>query len=119
VRKLTTASAFFLPISSTNFPNGSLNKESVLGMKLASVNIWHLGTAVMKHFYKDHRIEVSVWLDGDEWFVGLYIYYQVERTNTLVTFSLEGKFTTYDEAVKAGLEAAQRWIDKYKPNLNT
>jgi hypothetical protein len=66
----------------------------------------------MEQFYKNHRIEISVWLDGDEWFVGLYIYYQVERTNTLVTFSLEGKFTTYDEAVKAGLEAAQQWIDR-------
>jgi hypothetical protein len=73
----------------------------------------------MEHFYKNHRIEVSVWLDSDSWFVSLYVYYQVERTNTLVTFSLKDQFTTYDEALKAGLAAAQRWIDQDKPNLNT
>ena len=81
-------------------------------MDLASSKVGISDLRAMEHFYKDHRIEVSVWLDGDEWFVGLYIYYQVECTNTLVTFSLEGKFTTYDEAVKAGLEAAQQWIDR-------
>jgi hypothetical protein len=72
----------------------------------------------MEHFYKDHRIEISVLLGGDGWFVSLYVYYQIERTNTLVTFSLKESFTTYDEAVKAGFEAAQRWIDQDKPNLN-
>jgi hypothetical protein len=65
----------------------------------------------MEHFYKDHRIDVLVWVGGDGWFVSLYIYYQLETANTLVTFSLRGKFTTYDEALKAGLAAAQRWID--------
>jgi hypothetical protein len=73
----------------------------------------------MEHFYKDHRIEVSVWLGNDGWFVSLYVYYRVERTNTLVTFSLKETFTTYDEAVNAGLVEAQRWIDKDKVNLNT
>jgi hypothetical protein len=73
----------------------------------------------MEHFYKDHRIEVSVWLGSDGWFVSLYVYYQVERTNTLVTFSLKDHFTTYDEAVNAGRAAAQRWIDQDKSNLNT
>jgi hypothetical protein len=69
--------------------------------------------------YKDHRIELSLWLVGDGWLVSLYVYYQVERTNTLVTFSLKEKFTTYDEAVKAGFEAARRWINEDKPNLDT
>jgi hypothetical protein len=73
----------------------------------------------MEHFYKDHRIEVSVWLGNDGWFVSLYVYYRVERTNTLVTFSLQETFTTYSEAVNAGLVAAQRWIDKDEANLNT
>ena len=72
----------------------------------------------MEHFYKDHRIEISVLLGGDGWFVSLYVYYQIERTNTLVTFSLKESFTTYDEAVKAGFETAVRWIDQDKPNLN-
>lgn len=75
--------------------------------------------AEMEHFYKDHRIEVSVWLGNDGWFVSLYVYYRVERTNTLVTFSLKETFTTYDQAVNAGLAAAQRWIDQDKANLNT
>jgi hypothetical protein len=73
----------------------------------------------MEHFYKDHRIEVSVWLGNDGWFVSLYVYYKVEHTNTLVTFSLKETFTTYDEAINAGLGAAQRWIDQDKANLTT
>jgi hypothetical protein len=36
-----------------------------------------------------------------------------------VTFSLKEKFTTYDEALTAGLAKAQRWIDEDKPNLTT
>jgi hypothetical protein len=73
----------------------------------------------MELFYKDHRIEVSVWLSSDGWSVSVYVYYQVERTNTLVTFALKDKFTTYDEGVKTGLAATQRWIDANKPNLTT
>lgn len=69
----------------------------------------------MEQFYKDHRIEVSLWLDGDGWSVSLFIYYREEATNILVTFSLNEKFTTYDGAVKAGLAAAQKWIDGGKP----
>ena len=69
----------------------------------------------MEQFYKDHRIEVSLWLDGDDWFVSLFIYYREEATNILVTFSLNEKFTTYDGAVKAGLAGAQKWIDGGKP----
>lgn len=65
----------------------------------------------MEQFYKDHRIEVSAWLDGDSWFVSLFIYYHEEATNILVTFSLNEKFTTHHGAVEAGLAAAQKWID--------
>jgi hypothetical protein len=75
--------------------------------------------AYMEYFYKNHRIEVSAWLENDGWFVSLYVYYPVEPTNTLVTFSLKDHFTTYDEALKTGLAAAQRWIDADKPNLTT
>jgi hypothetical protein len=74
-----------------------------------------VGRGEMEQFYKDHRIEVSVWLDGDGWFVSLFIYYHEETTNILVTFSLNEKFTTYDGAVEAGLAAAQKWIDGGKP----
>jgi hypothetical protein len=74
-------------------------------MKLASMfGIWNCRR--MEHFYKGRRIEVSVWLGGDGWFVTVYVYH----TNILVTFSLKEKFTTYGEAVKTGLVAAQTWI---------
>lgn len=75
--------------------------------------------AEMEQFYKGHHIEVTVSLDADAWFASLYVYYQVEHRNILVTFSLKERFTTYDDAVKAGLAAAQRWIDEDKPDLNT
>jgi len=71
-----------------------------------------VGRSEMEQFYKDHRIEVSLWLDGDGWFVSLFIYYHEGATNILVTFSLNEQFTTYYGAVEAGLAAAQRWIDK-------
>jgi hypothetical protein len=71
-----------------------------------------VGRAEMEHFYKNHRIEISVWLDNNGWFVSSFIYYQVEGTNILQTFSLSEKFATYDGAVRAGLAAAQKWIDE-------
>lgn len=74
-----------------------------------------VGRGEMEQFYKDHRIEVSLWLDGDGWFVSLFIYYREKATNILVTFSLNEKFTTYDGAIEAGLAAAQKWIDGGKP----
>jgi len=69
----------------------------------------------MEQFYKGHRIEVSVWRDGDGWFINLFIYYHEEARNILVTFALNDKFTTYDESVEAGFAAAQKWIDGRKP----
>jgi len=69
----------------------------------------------MEKFYRDHRIQVSTSLDGDRWFVSLFIYYHEEATNILVTFSLNESFTNYNEAVEAGLAAAQNWIDWRKP----
>jgi hypothetical protein len=69
----------------------------------------------MEKFYEDHRIEVSASLDGDCWSVSLFIYYQEEATNILVTFSLDESFTSYNGAVEAGLAAAQNWIDWRKP----
>ena len=48
----------------------------------------------MEFFYRDQRIEVSGWLDNDGSFISVYIYYRIEGTNTLVTFSLKDKFKT-------------------------
>jgi hypothetical protein len=50
----------------------------------------------------------AVWLDNDGWFVSLFVYYQEEGANILVTFSLNEKFTTYEGAVGAGFAAAQK-----------
>jgi hypothetical protein len=68
--------------------------------------------AEMEHFYRDHRIEFSVTLDGNGWTVGLFIYYSEGLQNILVTFPMIQKFKTYDDAMEAGLAAAKKWIDK-------
>jgi hypothetical protein len=73
------------------------------------------GGRKMEQFYKGYRIEVSVWRDGDGWFINLFIYYHEEARNILVTFALNDKFTTYDESVAAGFAAAQKWINGRKP----
>jgi hypothetical protein len=66
----------------------------------------------MEKFYKNHRIEISVWLDNDGWFVSVFIYYHEEAKNLLVTFPLNENFATYGEAVVAGFAVAQKWIDE-------
>jgi len=72
----------------------------------------------MDQFYKGHRIEVSVWLDGDGWFASLFIYYSKGPQNILVTFAMHDTFKTYDGAIEAALEAAQKWIDGgHKPAI--
>lgn len=73
----------------------------------------------MKRFYKGHRIKVSVWQEGDYWFARSYIHYQQEPQNELVTFTVRYPFKIYDEAIEAGLAAAQKWIDKGKPPFRT
>jgi hypothetical protein len=73
------------------------------------------GRDEMEKFYKNHRIEVSLSLEDEGWFVSLFIYYNDKDTNILVTFSLDKKFATYDGAVETGLSAAQEWIDRGKP----
>ena len=66
----------------------------------------------MEQFYKDHRIEVSAYVDGDTWFTSSYIYYSEGSRNILVTFPMNQEFKTYHEAMKAGLAAAKKWIDE-------
>lgn len=68
----------------------------------------------MEQFYKGHRIEVSALRDGDGWCAGLFIYYSEGPQNRLVTFAVNDTFRTYDQAIDAGLAAAQKWIDKGK-----
>jgi hypothetical protein len=70
------------------------------------------GLEEMEKFYKDHRIEISGWLDNDEWFVSVFITYHEQGKNILVTLPLNEQFSTYSQAVIAGFSAAQRWIDE-------
>jgi hypothetical protein len=76
-----------------------------------------VGRPEMQQFYKGHRIEVSVWLDGDGWFASLFIFYSKGPQNILVTFAMHDTFKTYDGAIEAGLAAAQKWIDEGKPAI--
>jgi hypothetical protein len=70
----------------------------------------------MENFYKNHRIQVSPWLDDNAWTVKLFIYYTEGSQNILVTFPTTQKFKTYDEAINGGLAAAKKWIDERTSN---
>jgi hypothetical protein len=69
------------------------------------------GQSEMEHFYKNHRIEIWVRLDGNDWAVSLFIYYSEGLQNRLATFPMNQVFKTYDDALEAGLAAAKKWID--------
>ena len=69
------------------------------------------GRPEMERFYRDHRIALSVGLDGDAWKVSLFIYYSEGLQNIAVTFPVGQEFKTYDDAVEAGLAAAKKWIE--------
>jgi hypothetical protein len=72
--------------------------------------------AEMEHFYRDHRIEFSVTVDGNAWTVGIFICYSEGPQNKLVTFPMNQEFKTYDDAMEAGLAAAKKWIDERTSN---
>lgn len=65
----------------------------------------------MGQFYKGHRIEISVWPDGDSWLLSLFIYYSKGSINILETFPKPGTFKTCGEATNAAFAAGQKWID--------
>ena len=72
--------------------------------------------AEVEQVYKGYRIEVSVWLNDDGWCASLFIYYSEGLRNILVTFPMNQEFKTYDDAMKAGLGAAKKWIDERMSN---
>ena len=72
----------------------------------------------MEHFYKNRRIEITPWLDSEHWVVNIFIFYQQQATAILVTFALDKRFATRDEAIEAGLCAAMNWIDGQVPSAN-
>jgi hypothetical protein len=127
-----------LPAASTlasisSFPLAAV-KEKPYGIALLSIVPLHItiasrykhvtlevggmqwGRAEMEHFYRDHRVELSVGLDGNAWTVSLFIYYSEGLLNILVTFPMNQEFKTYDDAMEAGLAAAKKWIDERTSN---
>jgi hypothetical protein len=73
------------------------------------------GLDEMEKFYKNHRIEISVVLGGNDWTVGVSIYYSEGLQNILATFPMNELLETYDDAMGAGLAAAKKWIDREHP----
>jgi hypothetical protein len=67
--------------------------------------------------YKDHRIEVSV-LAVDSptgWRPDIFVAYSEHGKSILKTLRMDKIFDTPNEAEKAGIECAQKWIDNGKP----
>jgi hypothetical protein len=70
--------------------------------------------------YKDHHIEVSVRAvnDPDGWMPDISVSYSERGKAVLKSLRMDQRFATPDEAEKAGIEFAQKWIDDGKPDLN-
>jgi hypothetical protein len=69
--------------------------------------------------YKNHRIEVSVDAVGDPkgWRPDILVSYSEHGKSVLKTLRIDQAFPTLNEADKAGIEFAQKWIDQGKPEL--
>jgi hypothetical protein len=70
--------------------------------------------------YKDHHIEVfvSAVSDPDGWQPDIFVSYSEHGKGVLKSLRMDQRFATPDEAEKAGIEFAQKWIDDGKPDLN-
>jgi hypothetical protein len=70
--------------------------------------------------YKDHQIEVSVRAVSDPhgWQPEIFVSYTEHGKAVLQCPRMDQTFATPDEAEKAGIEFAQKWIDDGKPDLN-
>jgi hypothetical protein len=68
--------------------------------------------------YKDHHIEVSVRAVGDDpvrWQPDIFISYSELGKKVLKTLRVDQTFASPNEAEKAGIKFAQKWIDDGKP----
>jgi hypothetical protein len=67
--------------------------------------------------YKKHRIEVSVLAAENPkgWRPDIFVTYSEHGKGVLHCPRLAKTFATPDEAEKAGIEFAQKWIDDGKP----
>ena len=69
--------------------------------------------------YKDHHIEVSVRAVGDDpvcWKPDIFVSYSEHGTGVLKNLQMDQTFASPNEAEKAGIEFAKKWIDEGKPN---
>jgi hypothetical protein len=69
--------------------------------------------------YRDHHIEVSVHAVGDPkgWSPDIFVSYSEHGISVLRTLRMDQTFGTPNEAEKAGIEFAKKWIDDGKPGL--
>jgi hypothetical protein len=70
--------------------------------------------------YKDHQIEVSVRGVDDPkgWSPDIFVSYSEHGKGVLKSLRVDRTFATPNEAEKAGIEFAQKWIDDGKPDLS-
>jgi hypothetical protein len=68
--------------------------------------------------YKDHRIEVSVRAVNDStgWQPDIFVSYIEHSKGVLKTLRMDQTFAVPNEAEKAGVEFAKKWIDGGKPD---
>jgi hypothetical protein len=68
--------------------------------------------------YKNHRIEVSIRAVDDPkgWQPDIFVTYSEHGKNVLKTLRMDQTFANPNEAEKAGIEVAQKWIDDGKPD---
>jgi hypothetical protein len=68
--------------------------------------------------YKDHHVEVSIRAVSDSkagWVPDIFVTYSEHGKNVLKTLRMDQTFASPDEAEKAGIEFAKKWIDDGKP----
>jgi hypothetical protein len=70
--------------------------------------------------YKGHHIEVSLQAVDDPkgWSPGIFVSYSEHGKSVLKQLRMDQTFATPNEAEKAGVEFAQKWIDDGKPDLS-
>jgi hypothetical protein len=66
--------------------------------------------------YKGHQIEVSIRTGNPRgWEADIFISYSEHAQGVLKSLRMDQTFATPDEAEKAGVKFAQKWIDDRKP----
>ena len=67
--------------------------------------------------YNDHRIDVSVRAVSGGWIPDVVVTYNEGGKNMLESLPVNQTFVSPDEAEKAGIEYAKKWIDDRARNV--